>query len=275
MWDPRFLPLLYEDLGLRPGITVVDVGCGTGFFTRLVAKGMKDQGHVIGVDIDEKLLRHAKQLSARESLDSVVYKKGNAYDIPFPDNYADLTVSHMLLHWLKDPIRAIEEMRRITKVGGRVAAINNHADISYDPSNPRFNELNAKFDEAFTRGTFIVDGCDSIIARKLPALLKQAGLKEIRANGYATLGLVGDATISKKERQERWRESLEVTKRHPERRERELRYALAGGMLAGECNEYLDLRLQMLEKWAGDTEAASNDMTLSAYMIIVASGRRR
>ena len=127
-------------------------------------------------------------MSARDNLSSIEYRIGNAYEIPFPDNYADLTVSHMLLQWLNNPIRAIEEMMRITKVGGRVAAINIDDGFTYDPSNPRFNELDAKFEEAFTRGVFTVDGCDIEIARKLPGMLKQAGLKEIRANGYASLG---------------------------------------------------------------------------------------
>ena len=57
-------------------------------------------------------------------------------------------------------------------------------------------------------------------------------------------------------------------------RERELRYALSEGMSAEECKESFDLRLQMFEKWAHDIEAASNNMTLNAYIITVASGKR-
>jgi SAM-dependent methyltransferase len=273
MWNPRFIPLLYEDLGLRPGITVVDVGCGTGFFTRLIARGMKRKGHVLGIDVDWRLLEHAEEFSAKEHLNIIEYRKGDAYEIPLPDNYADLTVSHMVLHWLSNPLQAMTEMRRITKVGGTVAAVGIDGDIYYDPNNPRLNELDARFDGAFVRGASALEGCDLTLARKFPALLKQAGLQEIRASGYASLDLIGDATFSKEQRRSRLRESLKVAKDR-ERRKNDLRYALAGGMTKEEANERLDLRVQRLSQWIKEPRAASNDMSLSGNMIIVATGKR-
>jgi ubiquinone/menaquinone biosynthesis C-methylase UbiE len=44
MWREEFLPLLFQYLELSPGQNVVDVGCGTGFFTRIVARGLKGRG---------------------------------------------------------------------------------------------------------------------------------------------------------------------------------------------------------------------------------------
>lgn len=274
MWNPRFIPLLYEDLGIRPEIAAVDVGCGTGFFTRLMARGMKKRGHLVGVDIDERLLQYAQKLSSEEDFDLIEYKKGSAYDIPLPDEYSDLTVAHMLLHWLKEPLTAIGEMSRVTKAGGTVATIGVDGDIYFDPNDPRLNELDAKFDEAQVRGALALDGYDLTIARKFPALLKQAGLKEVHANAFASLELVGDATISNKEGQNRWKESLRVAKNSRASRSRNLKYALAGGMSATEYNERLSLRLQRLRKWASESLAASNDMTLSGNIIIVATGKR-
>lgn len=274
MWNPRFIPLLYEDLGIRPEIAAVDVGCGTGFFTRLMARGMKKRGHLVGVDIDERLLQYAQKLSSEEDFDLIEYKKGSAYDIPLPDEYSDLTVAHMLLHWLKEPLIAIGEMSRVTKAGGTVATIGVDGDIYFDPNDPRLNELDAKFDEAQVRGALALDGYDLTIARKFPALLKQAGLKEVHASGFASLELVGDATISNKEGQNRWKESLRVAKNSRASRSRNLKYALAGGMSATEYNERLSLRLQRLRKWASESLAASNDMTLSGNIIIVATGKR-
>jgi len=236
MWDPRFIPLLYENLGVLPGMTVVDVGCGTGFMTRLLAKGMKDQGRVIGVDVDEELLDAARQFSKEEKHRSVEYKEGDAYGLPFPDELSDLTVCHMLLRWLVDPLRAVREMSRITKIGGTVAAIDTDAMISYDPNNSRLNELDEKFNEAIVRGTKS-DGYDKQIARKLPTVLKRAGLKRIRASGYVSLDMPSDPRIEREEMQKRLRDSLKVANNSEERRERDLRYALAGGMSKREYKE--------------------------------------
>lgn len=274
MWRPEFLPLLYKDLGIRPGIRAVDVGCGTGFFTRLIAGGMKGHGHVIGLDIDAKLLNHALLLSAGQGFGLLEFKKGDVYTIPLPDRFTDLTVAHMVLHWLKEPVRAVREMRRVTKTGGTVSAIGVDGDVWYDPDNPRLNELDERFDSAFVQGAMDLDGYDLTIARKLPTILEQAGLREIHASCYATLDLVGDSRRSRRERQDRWKESLNATRRSRRSRVRSKRYALAGGMPAREFDERFELRLRKLRKYALDPDAARSDMSLTASLIIVASGKR-
>lgn len=53
-------------LELSQGITAVDVGCGSGFLTRLIARGLKGRGRIIGVDIDEKLLHAAQEIATKK-----------------------------------------------------------------------------------------------------------------------------------------------------------------------------------------------------------------
>jgi ubiquinone/menaquinone biosynthesis C-methylase UbiE len=274
MWDPRFVPLLYEDLGITPDMTAVDVGCGTGFMTKMLAKGMKDQGRVVGVDVDERLIETAARLSKEEGLRSVEYMKGDAYHLPLPDRFSDLTVCHMLLRWLAEPLRAVREMRRITKNGGSVVAIDSDASISYDPNDPRLNELDEKFNEAIVRGTFKLDGYDKQIARKLPSILKRAGLKKIQASGYASLELPIDPRISRREMEKRLKDSLEVARRSEERRERDLKYVVAGGMSKREYEERVAIRLERLAGWAANMDRACEDTSLSAGLILVVSGKR-
>ena len=62
-YDPEFVPFISKWLGLspRPPSVVVDVGCGSGYFTKIIAQCMKEKGKVIGIDPDRKLIQDAKR----------------------------------------------------------------------------------------------------------------------------------------------------------------------------------------------------------------------
>src|SRR5712691_11883395 len=90
MWREEFLPLLFKYLELSPGQRVVDVGCGTGFFTRTVARGLNGRGKVTGVDKDGRLLRVAQKLTREASLEGMIeYRRGKGEDLPLPNDSAD------------------------------------------------------------------------------------------------------------------------------------------------------------------------------------------
>lgn len=123
LFRPEFVPLLYSYLGVRPGLTVADIGCGTGSFSRLVARGLRGKGKVIGVDSDQTLLRIAGNRAEQEGLSELLeFKCGDAYSLPFGDETFDATTSHTLLGILRDPTKCIIEKKRVTKQGGIVSA---------------------------------------------------------------------------------------------------------------------------------------------------------
>ena len=96
-YRPEFVPLLMGYLGARPGMRILDVGCGTGFLARLLARTLDDV-QVVGLEADEKMLDHAHQLLAREGLtERVGLRRGDAYRLPFPDGTFDLVTSQTLL----------------------------------------------------------------------------------------------------------------------------------------------------------------------------------
>ena len=96
-YRPEFIPLLVDYVGARPGLRILDVGCGTGCFARLLALSVDDV-RVVGVDGDEELVDRGRQLLKQEELaDRVELQKGDAYDLPFPDGTFDLVTSHTLL----------------------------------------------------------------------------------------------------------------------------------------------------------------------------------
>jgi ubiquinone/menaquinone biosynthesis C-methylase UbiE len=187
LWNDELIPMLYRHLGVKPEITVVDVGCGSGFFTRLIAKGLQGKGSVIGVDIDERLLRSARELANREGLRSLIeFKKASAYQLPFPENFADVVACHTLFYVLGKPLEALCEMVRIAKPHGRVVAI--EADyrgcVIYNPFDEKYDELAYRFNSAVVKVFKEIYGADLCIGSKLPSIFMKAKLTQIETHGY-------------------------------------------------------------------------------------------
>lgn len=134
MWLGR----IGEHLPKRGIRTIVDLGCGTGRFTRALADHY--DADAIGVDPSEKMLdvAGAKNLGAR-----VKFLAGSAESIPLPDGAADLVFMSMIFHHLKNPAKAVSEIRRVLRPRGHVCVRNSTADqrSPYAPFFPGFQEI--------------------------------------------------------------------------------------------------------------------------------------
>jgi ubiquinone/menaquinone biosynthesis C-methylase UbiE len=96
-YRPEFVPLLLDYLGAQRGMDVLEVGCGTSFLTRLLARTLDDV-HVVGVDPDPQMLNVGQRALEREGLVSRVrLVQGDAYALPFPDQAFDLVASQTVL----------------------------------------------------------------------------------------------------------------------------------------------------------------------------------
>ena len=109
---------------LRPGLRVLDVGCGPGTITcglaALVASP-DGSGHATGLDRSEEVVAHARRLASEQGAGGVDFVAGNIYDLPFEDGSFDVVHTHQVLHHLVDPVAALREMRRVARPGGIVA----------------------------------------------------------------------------------------------------------------------------------------------------------
>src|SRR6185436_15270930 len=105
---------------LRPGLDLLDVGCGPGTITvdlaRLVAPG-----RVIGIDRAPEVLAQASAHAGGQGV-SLDLRVGDVYALPFPDASFDVVHAHQLLQHLSDPVRALAEMRRVLRQDGLLAA---------------------------------------------------------------------------------------------------------------------------------------------------------
>jgi ubiquinone/menaquinone biosynthesis C-methylase UbiE len=107
-------------LALSPGDGVLDVGCGTGNFTRDFAKSVGPDGLVVGLDVSQTMLRRAVRDTAEDGLKQVAYVRGDAADVPFLNASFDAVCCFAALNLFADPYAALDSFTRVLTPGGRL-----------------------------------------------------------------------------------------------------------------------------------------------------------
>lgn len=105
---------------LRPGMQVLDVGCGPGSITAGIAETVAP-GLVVGFDIQTTQIDRARQLAAERGLATVRFAIADCYGLPFPDDSFDLAFANGVLMHLRDPVMALAELHRVLRPNGLVA----------------------------------------------------------------------------------------------------------------------------------------------------------
>ena len=121
-------------MDLRPGERVLDLGCGSGWATRLIARMVADGpegfGQVVGVDISDEMIRQAR--AASKEFDNVMYVWGSATQIPWEENFFDKMLSVESFYYNPDQERALAELFRVMAPRGRMfILINLYRDNPY------------------------------------------------------------------------------------------------------------------------------------------------
>ncbi len=125
---------LIERSGIRPGMMVVEIGCGSGAFTTFTARVVGERGKVYAVDIQPEMLAQLKRkLSKMENRDitNIEIKEASAYELPFEDESLDLVYMVTVLMEIPDRSRALQEIKRILKPGGILAVTEFLPDPDY------------------------------------------------------------------------------------------------------------------------------------------------
>jgi len=102
------------------GATIVDIGCGTGMDLLLAAQRTGSRGLAIGVDMTEAMRRRAADGAAACGLVNVEIRSGDATRLPVDDRSVDVVISNGVLNLVPEKERAVAEIARILKPGGRV-----------------------------------------------------------------------------------------------------------------------------------------------------------
>jgi SAM-dependent methyltransferase len=111
----RMLHTLVQEIGLRPGERVVEIGCGTGVLTRWLAGHTAGANPITAVDVNRYLLQEAQALARAAGLQGVItFQEGNGLALPLPDAGFDVTLSLTVLEE-GDADRMLAELVRITR----------------------------------------------------------------------------------------------------------------------------------------------------------------
>jgi SAM-dependent methyltransferase len=161
---------------LRPGMDVLDVGCGPGTITvdlaRLVAPGC-----VTGIDRSDDIIAQARRHSEEQGVD-VTFVTGDVYALTYGDASFDVVHAHQVLQHLSDPIAALREMRRVTQPGGIVAARDgDYACFSWAPLDPRLERWLELYRAVARR-----NGGEPDAGRFLKGWALAAGFTDVRAS---------------------------------------------------------------------------------------------
>ena len=104
---------------LHPGMRVLDVGCGPGSITLGIAKTVAP-GETVGIDFQPSQVAQGVALAAAHGQQNVCFEVADVYQLPFPDGSFDAAFANTVLMHLKQPLRALAEMRRVLRPGGIV-----------------------------------------------------------------------------------------------------------------------------------------------------------
>ena len=101
---------------LRPGMRLLDCGCGVGSITLDLA-GLVAPGDVVGIDVEPRQIDAARAAAAERGVTNVRFEVASIYELPFLDASFDAAFAQGVLEYLRQPVNALREMRRCLKPG--------------------------------------------------------------------------------------------------------------------------------------------------------------
>jgi ubiquinone/menaquinone biosynthesis C-methylase UbiE len=159
-----------EFLDLAGVQAVLEVGSGLGILTNLIAKRLP-HGTVIGLESSAEHLRSAKAGAA-----NLRFHQGDGHALPFPDNSFDLVYCRWVLEHVREPVRVVQEMRRVLKPGCKAYVVENDVTLNrLYPSTPTFDRLWSVEIPALQAAL----GGDAKIGSRLYALFVSAGFQNV------------------------------------------------------------------------------------------------
>ncbi|HXP83398.1 MAG TPA: methyltransferase domain-containing protein [Bryobacteraceae bacterium] len=175
---------------LRPGLDVLDVGCGTGAITVGIARAVGIDGLVVGVDRDTGLLEIARR--EHQGIANLRFELADAIKLPFHARF-DIVTAARTLQWIGEPGEAVARMKQAAKPSGCLVVLDyNHAQNQWEPDPP------VEF-QAFYRAFLSWRDAarwDNEMADHLPALFESAGLVDIDSHVQDEIAQRGDEAFA-------------------------------------------------------------------------------
>jgi ubiquinone/menaquinone biosynthesis C-methylase UbiE len=168
-WTRELRIYLFEKAGLSSARNVLEVGCGSG---AILGEGSSQKNGpftntaLYGLDISRTALTEC-----RIHAPGTLLTRGDALHLPYPDGTFDITYCHFLLLWVNDPLRALSEMKRVTRIQGYVLALAEPDYSARVDRPPEMSLLGKQQTESLRR-----QGADVGIGSRLADLFNKVGL---------------------------------------------------------------------------------------------------
>ncbi len=164
--------VMLDRIGVAPGWRCLDIGCGPRGITNLLSERIGATGRVVGLDMDERHLAHARKNAAA----NVEFICGDAYGSDLSAGSFDLVHIRFVASTAGDPERLLREAMRLARPGGVVALQEpDGSTLNCYPPHPAWDRLKTAL-----IGAFAGVGADLTLARRLYALARDAGLAEVQ-----------------------------------------------------------------------------------------------
>jgi len=182
-----------EAAGWKPGVRILDVGCGPGFLALAAAASVRPGGTVVATDISPEMLAAASSRANADGLDNIEFVEMDAEQLKFADAEFDAVTNAYALMFSPDPLRASREAHRVLKPGGRFALVT-WDDPSKSPFFSVITLVAAPFlslqpPDSAAPGPFRLSS-----STELESLLRESGFSDVRIDGVVmTLELASTA----------------------------------------------------------------------------------
>jgi SAM-dependent methyltransferase len=190
MWHQDTLAKLAVWLELVPGMTAVDVGCGLGNLGYIYWQYFGKGGRYFGVDISSELFRDAAEAAKEWATGGEAkFIAGDAYKLPFSDDFADWVMCQTLLMHLEKPELALAEMVRVAKPGGLIMC-NEPDNLSSALAKSCWSLPELDIEEEVLlkkvylichKGSIKLGRGDDSIGSQVPVMMEKLGLVDIEA----------------------------------------------------------------------------------------------
>jgi SAM-dependent methyltransferase len=169
----RLAPLFADFAGVRDAGSILDVGCGTGSLTHVLAQRTRE-AKITGIDPSKGFVEHARKRFAASP--RIKIDEGSATELPYPNATFDQTLTLLVLQFIAESAKAVSELARVTRPRGTVAAC--VWEARGQPMGTTFEEEAAKLDPSAVESRRRVRP-NAYVEGQLTQAWKRAGLKDV------------------------------------------------------------------------------------------------
>ena len=190
IWTPEQIQSFTRHFRLKPGMKLLDAGCGYGYIMRTYGPYCMPRGELVGLDRDKKLLATAARFCHKEGLAKAArFVCGDICAQPFSDNTFDVSIAHVVFCHLAGPEKALDELIRVTRPGGCVAVFDNAISGtgggsgwgSWSTEDPRDLLLGAEIGLRARAGRTRLGQGDYSVGCHIPAWMEARGMNDVDA----------------------------------------------------------------------------------------------